>query len=349
MQQEVVKFVIVGCGHIGRRHAEKISLNPHAQVVALVDPLGREATVGTLYADCPMYASIEEMLQCGIDFDIASVCVPNGLHFEIAHTLLTAGKHTLIEKPIVLHPEEGEVLQQLADSRGVRIFSVLQNRYSPVSIWLKEVLEKGLLGKIYTIDMECFWNRDDRYYHPGGWHGHRNLDGGTLFTQYSHFLDLLLWFFGPAEVEATTFANYNHSHSIDFEDSGTVRLRFTQGSALGSIRYSTAVYGANCGVRLSILAEKGCVVLNGPFMNRIEHCLIENYTLPQVMDSAPGNDYGAYSGSAQNHHLVINNVVSALRGEPAEVVSCTEALHVVRLIRDIYRTNPYLLPCESNR
>ena len=337
-----VRFAVIGCGHIGKRHLEKISLNPDAQAVAAVDPLPRNQTLGELYPHLPYFSSVQELLQSGIPFDIASVCVPNGLHFDVAQALIEAQKHLIIEKPMVLQPEHGTRLEQLAERSGVQIFGVLQNRYSAASVWLKEVLDKKLLGQVYTVDLECAWNRDDRYYLPRVWHGDMRLDGGTLFTQYSHFMDLLLWFFGSATVLDAQFANLSHGSTIDFEDTGRVLLRLQRCSAPCTLRYSTAVYGANRGVRMSIWAQKGCVVLDGPFMNKITHCLIENYTLPEVETNELGNQYGGYSGSAQNHHLVIGNVVKALRGEPAQVISSRESLEVVRLIRDIYRTNPFM-------
>lgn len=338
----IIRFAVVGCGHIGLRHTEKITANDRAEVAALVDIRPKEEILkGKGYDEIPYFGSLETLLSSGVGFDIASICVPNGLHFPVAQKLLQAGKHVLIEKPMVLYPEQGEQLLRIAKENNCQIFGVLQNRYTPVCVWFKELLNTKRMGQIYSVDLECFWNRDDRYYR-GDWHGDKEMDGGTLFTQYSHFLDLLLWFFGDAKVLSTHFANYNHAHSIDFEDSGVVQLSFTESNACGTLRYSTAVYGSNCGVRLSVLAEKGCVVLNGPFMNRVEHCVIEDYTLPQIMESEPGNHYGAYSGSAQNHHLVINNVVEALLGHLAEVVRCDDALKVVRFIRDIYKNNPYL-------
>ena len=42
------------------------------------------------------------------------------------------------------------------------------------------------------VQVNCFWNRDDRYYKKGGWKGSQDLDGGTLFTQFSQVIDLIL-------------------------------------------------------------------------------------------------------------------------------------------------------------
>lgn len=332
-----VRFAVVGCGHIGARHSEKIVEDAGAELVAQCDirPKG-ETRVTNKYPDVPFFDSVEALITSGIYCDIASVCVPNGRHAEVAARLIEAGMHVLIEKPIVLRLEDGEWLRQLAQKHGRRIYGVLQNRYSPTARWLKETIASGALGEIYTIQMQCLWNRDERYYLPRDWHGTADLDGGTLYTQYSHFLDLLLWTLGEIEVQGAEFANYAHRGMIDFEDTGLIRFRLMRGGE-GSLFYSTAVYGQNMEVNLTILAEHGAIKLGGTYLNRLEHCCIRGVEWPRGLTSPEGNDYGGYSGSAQNHHHVIASVVADLRGEEAEISTLDEGLAVVRLIQSIYK------------
>ena len=102
--------------------------------------------------------------------------------------------------------------------KGRFVFGVMQNRYSPPSKWLKEVISSDKLGNIYMVHVDCFWNRDDRYYRSGDWHGSKKLDGGTLFTQFSHFIDILYWVFGDIHPTHVDIHNFNHKESIDFED-----------------------------------------------------------------------------------------------------------------------------------
>ena len=338
-----LRWVVVGCGHIGRRHMEHISKHPQTQLVGMVDVLPAPECGAAQFAGVPFYPSVEDLLERGGDtFDVASICVPNGLHYPIALELIKAGKSLLIEKPAVLHPDEGEELIALAKAHGCHLYSVLQNRFTPVSAWLHQMIEEKRLGKLYQIELQCLWNRDERYYLPRRWHGDLKLDGGTLFTQYSHFLDLLIWCFGVPKVQGGSFYNYNHQTMVDFEDSGVVQLTFPQ-ETTGLLTYSTAVYGTNCGVRLTVLGERGCIVLDGPFMNKLTHCVIDGYDRPDLGESEPGNAYGAYSGSAQNHHFVIDHTARALLGDPtAQAVEIEDALRVVRLIRNIYQYNPYL-------
>ena len=52
-------------------------------------------------------------------------------------------------------------------------------------------------------------------------------------------------------------------------------------------------------------------------MNEVEYCHIKDYEMPELAPTNPGNDYGPYKGSAQNHNFVIRNVVNVLSGAPA--------------------------------
>ena len=108
---------------------------------------------------------------------------------------------------------------------------------------LKEILDQGILGKIYMVQVNCFWNRDDRYYkpnpetgRPGGWHGTKDLDGGTLFTQFSHFIDLMYWYFGDITNINARLRDFKHQTTTDFEDSGFISFDFTEGG-MGSLNY----------------------------------------------------------------------------------------------------------------
>lgn len=331
-----IRFVVIGCGHIGRRHSEKIEADPRARLVAQCDVKPREQVLDAeAYVSVPYFRSIDALLASEIPFDIACICVPNGLHAELALGVLASGHHVLIEKPIVLRLDDGERLRRAAEQNGCKIYGVLQNRYSPVSRWLKALMRSGALGQVHHIQMQCLWNRDERYYTPESWHGDADLDGGTLYTQYSHFLDLLTWTMGRIHVDCARFANHAHRHLIDFEDTGEVHFH-TDGGATGTLFYSTAVYQRNLEVSMTILAEHGCVKISGPYLNRLEHCEVRGIDFPQLEESALGNQYGGYSGSAQNHHHVIAHVVADLLGESAEITTLDEGLQVVRLIQDIY-------------
>ena len=114
------------------------------------------------------------------------------------------------------------------------VFCVMQNRYSPPSEWIKKVVQEKILGDIFMVQLNCYWNRDSRYYKKGGWKGTQDLDGGTLFTQFSHFIDIMYWLFGDIDNIKGNFADFTHQDTTDFEDSGFVSFDFLNGG-MGSI------------------------------------------------------------------------------------------------------------------
>ncbi|RZK11616.1 MAG: Gfo/Idh/MocA family oxidoreductase, partial [Flavobacterium sp.] len=224
-----------------------------------------------------------------------------------------------------------------AVASGKQVFPVVQNRYSPTVKWLKEIVSKGLLGKTFMVQLNCFWNRDDQYYTKGSWHGTLSLDGGPLYTQFSHFIDVLYWIFGDVENVQTRFSNFNHQHSTEFEDSGVVTFDLV-GGGIGSINYSTSVYQSNFESSITVIAENGTVKIGGQYMNSIEHCHVKGAEKPMLSETQIMNNYGAYKGSASNHQFVIDNVIATLKREETPHVTLGEGIKVVNIISDIYRT-----------
>lgn len=333
-QDSKIKFAIVGCGHIGKRHAEMVMRNDESELVALCD-IKKEEELGLEGFRVPFFSSIEELLASDLSFDVVNICSPNGLHSEQASLALDAGKHVVCEKPMGLSKAKCEevIFKSLKMSKSV--FCVMQNRYSPPSEWIKEIIESGKLGKTFMVQLNCYWNRDDRYYKAGGWKGTADLDGGTLFTQFSHFIDIMYWLFGDIENIQAKFNDFTHKESTAFEDSGFVSFDFVNGG-MGSLNYSTAVWNSNLESSMTIIGEKGSVKIGGQYMNEVEYCNIEGYEMPQLAEANPANDYGPYKGSAANHHYIIQNVVDTLKGRTSATTNALEGLKVVDIIERIY-------------
>jgi len=265
------------------------------------------------------------------------VCIatPNGLHEGHALAALDAGFHVLIEKPMALTSAGCQRMMDAAKANNRQVFCVMQNRYSPPAVWLKEIMTAERLGDIFMVQVNCYWNRDARYYTPDNWHGTQALDGGTLFTQFSHFVDLLVWLFGDLRDIRTQVANFNHQGTIDFEDTGMVSFRLANGG-MGSLHYSTSVWDANLESSITVIGAKGAIKVGGQYMERVEHCHIQAYEMPVLPPANPPNDYGAYKGSAANHGFVFQNVVDVLHGNASIAVDAHDGLRTVAIIEQIY-------------
>jgi UDP-N-acetyl-2-amino-2-deoxyglucuronate dehydrogenase len=333
-ENKKIKFAVVGCGHIGKRHAEMIVRNPESELVAMVDTAPK-STLGLDAFDVPFFASIEELVAANLAIDVVNICTPNGVHAKQSILALENRYHVVCEKPMGLSKDNCEAVIFKALQMSRHVFCVMQNRYSPPSAWIKEVVSKGVLGELFMVQLNCYWNRDDRYYKKGGWKGTQELDGGTLFTQFSHFIDIMYWLFGDIKNIQAKFKDFTHQESTDFEDSGFVSFDFVNGG-MGSINYSTAVANQNLESSITIIGSKGSVKIGGQYMNEVEVCNIEGYEMPQLEASNPPNDYGPYKGSAANHHYVIENVVDTLKGRTTATTNALEGLKVVEIIERIY-------------
>ena len=336
IKENKIRFGVIGCGHIGKRHATMVQLNPECELVALCD-IKKKETLGLDEFAVPYYMDMESFLE--EDMDVVCICTPNGLHASQASMCLDQQMHVVIEKPMGLHKQECEDLIFKALNNSRNIFCVMQNRYSPPSTWLKQMVESEKLGEIYSVQVNCYWNRDDRYYFRDGekhpWKGTVHLDGGTLFTQFSHFIDLMYWIFGDITDIQAKFNNNNHQHSIDFEDSGLVNFRFVKGG-MGCINYSTSVWDTNLESIVTVIAENGTIKVGGQYMNEVEYCNVQDYTFEELPPSNPANDYGHYKGSANNHPYVFENVADVLKGRKPISTNALEGMKVVDIIERIY-------------
>jgi UDP-N-acetyl-2-amino-2-deoxyglucuronate dehydrogenase len=329
-----IKFAVIGCGHIGKRHAELITRNKDSELVALIDVKDSNILGIDSYL-VPFFNSLDDFFKSGIEVDVINIATPNGFHAENALKCLGAKKHIVVEKPMALYKQDAEKVIFKALQVHKHVFAVMQNRYSPPSIWIKDLIESGKLGEIFMVQLNCYWNRDDRYYKSDSWHGKKDLDGGTLYTQFSHFIDIMYWLFGDIQNIQAKFKDFNHKNLTDFEDSGFVSFDFVNGG-MGSLNYSTSVWNQNLESSITIIAENGSVKIGGQYMNEVEFCNVKDYTMPKLAPTNPGNDYGAYKGSAANHHYVIENVVGVLKNGSTITTNALEGLKVVDIIERIY-------------
>lgn len=332
-----ISFAIVGLGHIGKRYADLIQNRHDAEIVALVE------TNADLHQDlnqsysCPVFSNLNDLDYLKDSIDVVCIATPNYLHCEQASFLLNGGFHVVIEKPMGLTSRDCQMVINTAKEMSRNVFCVMQNRYSPPSSWLKSIIESDLLGVIYHVQINCFWNRDNRYYQNSSWKGKKSLDGGTLFTQFSHFVDTLYWIFGDIKNVNSRLYNYNHKDSIEFEDSGLISFDLVNGGS-GTISYSTSVWNKNLESSITVIGEKGSVKVGGQYMDKVLHCDIENYVMPVLPETNAANDYVNYKGSAANHQYVIQNVIDVLNGVEDITTSAEEGMKVVEIIERIYNS-----------
>lgn len=329
-----IKFAVVGCGNIGKRHIAVIDADEKAELVAICD-INKETaeTLSALYNNVPVYTNYSDLLH-STDADIISICTPHGLHAPMTIEAARNKKHILVEKPMALNLSDCRAMIQEAKQQGVELFVVKQNRYNKPIALTKKALDEGKLGKIFMVQCNVMWNRHQSYYSDSGWRGLKELEGGGLYTQVSHFIDLLVWWFGDIEEAKTITDTLNHS--IEIEDCGVSALRFTTG-VIGSLFWTTCVYNKNYEGSITIIGEKGTIKVGGKYLNEIEFWDVQSYPIPDNIEfNDLPNNYGKYQGSSSNHDKTVQNIIGRLLNERHMVVEGDEGMKSIDAIDKIY-------------
>lgn len=311
----MTKFSILGIGNIGRIHKAAIEETEEAVLESVIDPTAVQEDYSV-----PVYASLEEFLEKDRGTDVVVIATPNGFHKKHAVSCLNAGKNVLIEKPIALSMQEAKEILMAAERNGKRVFSSMQLRFSPPVSLVKSLLEENKLGEIFMVNIDCYWNRNPEYYRSHPWRGTAEMDGGVLFTQFSHFIDILNFWFKEVECNDSSFYNFTHRGITEFPDSG--KVNFTADGAQGNMIFTTSVFEKNFDSHILILAEKGTVKISGQYLNSMEYFNVETMEPSEDMSTEIKNF----------HPKAISEVAAALEeGRP----SVLDGEHAVRLIEFI--------------
>lgn len=328
-----IKFGIIGCGRIAQRHAEHINNTNGCILVATCDIiLEKSRELGEKY-NAKFYENVLEFLK-NDEIEVVSICSPNGLHAEHSIASLLAGKHVLCEKPMAISAYDCGEMIKAAEKTNKRLFVIKQNRYNPPVAAVKKLIDDNKLGKISNIQLSCFWNRNENYY-SNSWKGTMQLDGGTLFTQFSHFVDLLYYMIGDVKEVKAYGGNFQHQNIIEFEDTGVVIMKFLNG-ALGTINYTVNSYQKNMEGSLIIFGDKGTVKIGGQYLNELEYQKIEGVENINLEEGNKANNYGEYQGSMSNHDKVYENIVQVLQNGASVTTNMFEGLKTVEIIEKIY-------------
>jgi UDP-N-acetyl-2-amino-2-deoxyglucuronate dehydrogenase len=327
------KLAIIGCGRIAQRHANHIQNSKGLELTAVCDVVEEKAqNMGQEYK-AEVFYDLATLLK-EADIDIVSICTPNGLHALHSIMALKAGKHVLCEKPMAISVQDCGEMIEAAERANRRLFVIKQNRFNPPVKAVKELIDGDKLGKIYSVQLSCFWNRNENYY-KDSWKGTSALDGGTLYTQFSHFIDLLYHLIGDVKDVKAYGNNFHHQGIIEFEDTGVVILKFYN-SVIGTINYTVNSYGGNMEGSLTIFGEKGTVKIGGQYLNELEYQRIEGVKIENLPKGNKPNNYGEYQGSMSNHDLIYKNLVDVFQNGAEISANMFEGLKTVEIIDKIY-------------
>lgn len=330
-----VNFSILGCGKIGTRHAVKMMDIKNIKLTSVCDIIPERAKSLAEKYNCKYYVRIEDMLK-DKDIDFVNICTPSGLHSTHSIQCLNAKKNVLCEKPMALTVYDAKKMVEAANNNNKFLYIVKQNRYNPPVKLVKELMDEGKLGEPIICVVNMFWNRDDNYYNSDPWRGTKKLDGGTIFTQASHFIDLMLMYMGKAKTVYSLMGT--KKHKIEIEDTGTITAKFINGS-YGVMNYTTCATKKNFEGSITLICSKGTVKIGGEYINTIDYFQVEDVDLSDFKDAlnqkdVGPNDYGTYKGSMSNHDQIFKDILETTNDQrhKNKLVFGDEAIETVEFI-----------------
>ncbi|THB63242.1 MAG: gfo/Idh/MocA family oxidoreductase [Spirochaetaceae bacterium] len=283
-QKKEKTIALVGCGRISRRHIEAIAAAPNVKIALVCDILPDRAEATGTQLGVPWITDHKEIK--GVD--VVAVLTPSGAHprhaAEIAET--TDATHILVEKPVSLTVREAHELFSRVDAAGKTLLPVYQNRYNPLVAYVKGLIDSGALGRVHQFACNVFWNRNDEYF-AIDWHGTPELDGGVLYTQASHYVDMIHFFFGEIQESKGLGGSLR---GLDVYDSVSAVCQFVDGP-VGTINATVSTYRQNYLTEFTLIAEKGTVRLSGTNLNTIDFWDVQGMEKPD-MDFTIDHQYG---------------------------------------------------------
>ncbi|MGX9707141.1 Gfo/Idh/MocA family oxidoreductase [Laceyella tengchongensis] len=308
----MIRFGIVGCGHIAKKHVAAIDAVEDAQLVAICDT-NEERLKEFAREGVTAYTDLADMLKS--DVDVVAICTPSGLHAKLTLQVAEAKKHVIVEKPMALTLEDADAMIEACAKNGVKMAVVHPNRFRPAVVELRRQLDSGAFGKIGHANATVRWNRNQAYYDQAPWRGTKAMDGGVLMNQAIHNMDLLLWMMG--EVDEVSSYAATRIRDIEAEDTSVSVIRFKNG-ALGVLEAAVTIYPKNLEESLSIFGERGTAIIGGPTANWIKHWSFADLNeeeAEQVKQRVEQDPFGI-----PGHQCIIQDMCDAIREDRAPIV-----------------------------
>ena len=331
----MLKFALLGCGRIAKRHSELLGLSQikGACLAAVCDIIPEKARkIGEEFS-VQYFTNMNEMMR-SVDIDVVTVLTESGHHAVDVIALAPYGKHIVVEKPMALTLLDADQMIRACDLAGIKLFVVQQNRFNVPVVKARDALDAGRFGKLVLGTVRVRWCRPQAYYDQDPWRGTWAMDGGVLTNQASHHVDMLEWMMG--DVISVFAMSRTALVNIEVEDTAVVTLRFANG-ALGVIEATTATRPKDLEGSLSILGEGGTVVIGGFAVNEMKTW---NFVSPQPGDEDvlakysvnPPNVYGF------GHQAYYEHVVDCILNNRQQLIDGFEGRKSLELISAIYES-----------
>ncbi|MBW2990859.1 Gfo/Idh/MocA family oxidoreductase [Candidatus Woesearchaeota archaeon] len=334
LNSKKLNFALIGCGKIVNKHIAALEKIPNVSLIAVCDLDEKKAKEVAKKLKISFYNDYKKMLEKEKNIDVVCILTPSGTHAEVAINVAKYRKHIVVEKPMALKLEDADDMIRACDENDVKLFVVKQNRYNQAIRHLRKAVKEGKFGKLLHGTIRVRWCRKQDYYDEADWRGTWWGDGGVFTNQASHHIDLLEWMMG--DVESVMCMTKTHLADIETEDTGVAILRFTNG-ALGIIEATTATRPSDLEGSISVLGEKGSVVVGGFAANQILTWKFENELEHEskILDDYKNLPKSVYY---QNHYEYLKDVVDCILNNKQALVDGLEGRKSLELINALYES-----------
>lgn len=325
----MLKFSLIGCGAIAKKHVASINRLDNATIVSACDPHFETAKKFSSEYSIPVFDNVEKMVQ-QTNPDVLTILTPSGCHAQNVLECIKFKKHFVVEKPLALRLVQIDEILEKCDRNKLKIFVVQQNRFNPPIQKLKQALDENRFGKLVLGSIRLRWCRDQSYYDQKAWRGTWAFDGGVLTNQASHHIDMLIWMMG--NVDSVMAKTTTRLSNIEAEDTGVAILKFKNG-ALGVIEATTATRPKDLGSSISILGEKGTAEIGGFFMNTLN-----TWNFKESFETDTSSFSSTPKEFAWNHTEFFKDVVKSINEDHNGLIDGLEGRKSIELINAIYES-----------
>ena len=331
-----IRIVAIGCGRVAH-HYKKIldsGVVSNWMMVGFYDILSDRSEYFAQHFHTKSHISFESMLET-VKPDLVLILTPSGLHYQHTKIAFDYGCNVLCEKPISMLPSQAEELNKIAIAKNLMYCTAFQNRLNPAITALRKALKESRFGKIITATIRLRWCRYQDYYEDG-WHGTWAQDGGVINQQAIHHVDTINWLLGPIESINATITN--RLNDLEAEDTLVAIMKFENG-ALGTIEATTAARPEDFEASLSVVGEKGMVLVGGIALNKIVtwkfvEAISADKSIPTQCSQEVENGYGI------SHGPLLQGVIDALqKGKIDTIAPPEDAINTAKIVHALYKSD----------
>lgn len=339
-----MKYALIGCGRIAVNHIKAV-VNNNLDFVAVCDIIPSQIDVlfeKTGYTGSPeRFTDYKEMLVKHPEIELVAIATESGVHAEIVLYCIDQGVNVIVEKPMAMSMADADEIVLRSQEKGVKVSACHQNRFNIAVQEMRHALEDGRFGRISHGSIHVRWNRGKQYYDQADWRGKWASDGGCLFNQCIHGIDLLRWMMGDEVDEVYGVTKQQFHDYLECEDVGMAVVKFKNG-AVGTIEGTVNVYPKNLEETLYLFGETGTVKIGGTSTNNID---VWNFADESEKDSKnkglqeeTSNVYG------NGHTSLYADVIDSIQNDRKPYVDAVAGRNAVEMILAIYQSAATGLP-----